>query len=222
MSSIYDRVTLVVTSSGRLDLLEQTLESFWKLCPHKFAKSILHEDSGDQIIYNETIEKYGKSFDDMSCPSQKRGYSAALDWCFDGVETEYVYTTEDDWSYYKNPGFIEKSIKILDEHPNVHQVWIRDHNCTRHPLSPRVRRLSGISIKEVKKGYQGVWNGFSLNPGLRRISDLKRFFPNGLAEYGDEIDCARRTAEFGYNAVALMDTSIKHIGWHRRTLNFKN
>jgi len=220
--NIYDRITLVVTSSGRLDLLDQTLKSFWKLCPHKFAKTILHDDSGDQGVYDSVIKKYSNVFDDISCPFKKRGYSAALDWCFSKVDTEYVYTTENDWAYYKNPGFIEKSINILDENPDIHQVWIRDHNCTRHPMAKRPHTLSGIQVKEVMKGYQGVWNGFSLNPGLRRMSDLKRFFPNGLAEYGDEIDCARRTAEFGYNAVALMETSIKHLGWGRRTANFKN
>jgi hypothetical protein len=220
--NIYDRITLVVTSSGRLDLLDQTLKSFWNLCPHKFAKTIIHDDSGDDDVYVQILNMcYGK-FDHILCPPNKRGYSAALDACFDMVETEYVFTTENDWSYYKNHGFIEKSFKILEEHSDIHQVWIRDHDCTRHPMSRRPYTLSGIQVKEVMKGYQGVWNGFSLNPGLRRMSDLKRFFPNGLSEYGDEIDCARRTEEIGYNAVALMDTSIRHIGWHRRTPNFKN
>lgn len=187
--NIFDRITFVVTSSDRLGLLDETLTSFWKLCPNKFAKTILHDDSGDEKVHAQLIDRYYGEFDHILCPPHKSGYSLSLDRCFNFVDTEYVFTCENDWDFYKNPGFIEKSIRILDKFSDVHQVWIRDHDCTRHPMG-RKFMLDGIPVKPVNKGYMKYWNGFSLNPGLRRMSDIRLFFPNGLSEYGDEIECA--------------------------------
>lgn len=215
------RVTFVMTTSDRMDLLDRTLKSFWQYYqPDSFTKSIIHEDSGDQSCSQAIVDRYDMLFNEILCPTIKRGYSAALDRCFGLIDTEYVYTTECDWDYHRG-GFIEESMKILDENPDIHQVWIRDAKDHNHPLSRRSRTISGIECRDVMKGYLGVWNGFSLNPGLRRISDLRRMFPNGLAEYGDEIDCARRTAQFGYHAVSLVNSAIRHSGWNRHTKNFK-
>lgn len=217
------RVTFIITTSDRLDLLGSTLRSFWNYYRsgwHLLAKTVLHEDSGDKGLRAAITAQYFDKFDVLLFPEEKVGYSKAIDNCLAHVETEYVWSSEDDWTYSRG-GFIEDSIKILDENPDIHQVWIRDAKDHNHPLSKRSRKISGIECRDVMKGYLGVWNGFSLNPGLRRISDLRRMFPNGLAEYGDEIDCARRTAQFGYNAVSLVNSAIRHSGWDRHTKNFK-
>lgn len=222
--SDFNRITFVITTSDRIDLLKSTLSSFRKLFPaawHLFDKRILHEDSGNTEIHACILRDHSESFDCIIMPEQKVGYSQALDNCLKFVKTEYVFTSEDDWSYYRNPQAINQSIKILDNHPEINQVWIRDPKDHNHPLSKTTYILSGVQVRAVSRGYLGAWNGFSLNPGLRRMSDLKHFFPNGLAEYGDEIDCARRTAQFDYKAVSLLDHAIRHSGWDRHTKNFK-
>ena len=138
------------------------------------------------------------------------------------VKTEYVFTCEDDWIFYRNPGFMEKSLKILENNSDIHQVWIRDLEDHNHSHGDIIE-VSGIKVRPVIPGYRKVWNGFSLNPGLRRMSDLKKFFPNGLSKCGDgdEATLAKHTAKFNYRAVSLVETSIKHAGWNRRSINFK-
>jgi GT2 family glycosyltransferase len=212
------RVTLIITSYNRFDLLEQTIDSFEKMNTYPLADKLIHEDSGNEKVAAKISDRF-PSFRVIS-PEKQIGYSRSLDRLLEEVKTEYVFTSEDDWVYYRNPGFIERSIKILDENPMIHQVWIRDHDDHSHPLEPTVS-ISGIRVREVTYGYREFWNGFSLNPSLRRMSDLKRFFPNGISEIGDEIECAKHVAKFHYKAVAMDKSTIKHIGWKRRQPNFK-
>lgn len=214
-----DKVTLICTSSNRFDLLERTLDSFLKLNKFPIHSYIINEDSTSQICARRILEKYGRMFKVLYHP-KREGYARALDYCFGMVETEWAMNIEDDWLFYGNPNFIAESMKILKDNKDIHQVWIRDHDDHRHELGDETT-ISGIKVRPVLKGYQNQWHGFSLNPGLRRMSDIKKFFPNGLREFGDEIICNAHVERLGYRAVTLCNTSIKHIGWNRHVRGFK-
>jgi hypothetical protein len=151
---------------------------------------------------------------------QTIGYSASLDFLLSKVQTEYVFNLESDWHFHSNPGFIERSLSILENHPEIHQVWLRDEGDHHHPLGEEMD-LVGVRVKPVLPGYRKYWNGYSLNPSLRRMSDIRHMFPNGLTEYRDEIDQAKHSAQFNYRAVTMVDSSIRHIGYNRRSINFR-
>jgi hypothetical protein len=212
-----NELTVILTSCNRPDLLEKTIDSFIKINTYPVKEFLLHNDGPDKFLRRHKL-KY--PFIQFHHSPQRIGYSRSLDLLLAKVTTDWVHTLEDDWLFYQNPGFIERSMKILQEHDDIHQVWIRDEKDFGHPLGQSIV-LSGIHVKPVMPGYRKVWNGFSLNPGLRRMSDWKKFFPNGLAEYGDEAVLAERTKQFNYKAVCLVDSSIKHLGWSRRSINFK-
>lgn len=214
-----EAITFILTSSNRFDLLQQTMDSFLKLNKYPIKRFIISEDSTSEKCFNNIKSRYGKRCEVILQPT-RLGYSLHVDSLLKMVDTEYVFTCEDDWLFYANPDFMEMSLRIYREHPDIHQVWIRDSKDHQHPLSP-IKKISGIDCREVLKGYQGTWGGFSLNPGLRRMSDLKSIFPNGLHEYGDEIICNQRANECSYKAVSLVQSSIKHIGWNRHTKGFK-
>lgn len=212
-----DEVTVILTSCNRLDLLDKTIMSFLDLNTYPILSFHVHNDGPDTLM-TKIKKKYPMI--NWHCSPKRRGYSASLDFLLEKVKTPWVFTCEDDWWFYQNRGFMEKSLKILKEHKDVHQVWIRDISDHNHPHGDEFE-LSGIRVRPVIPGYRKIWNGFSLNPGLRRMSDLKAWFPNGLREYGDEANLAARTMEFNYKAVSLVESSIKHLGWNRRSINFK-
>lgn len=209
-------VTLIVTDNNRVDLLRKTLSSFFQVNTYPIKEIHIHND-GKSKLFTSLMQQYKNAHWYFS--GQIIGYAASLDFLLSKVQTEYVMSLESDWCFYRNPGFIEKSMKILEENPQIHQVWIRDHTDHCHPLSDEIE-VSGIKVREVTHGYLKHWNGWSWNPALRRMSDIKRFFPNGLIEHRDEIDQAKHVAQFNYKAVSLVESSIFHTGWGRRSINF--
>lgn len=214
-------VTVIITSCNRPDLLDKTIGSFMEFNTYPVIDYLLHNDGDDRPIF-KVKQKY--PFIKYFCSKNRIGYSRSLDLLLAKVTTPWVFTLEDDWLFYKNPGFIEKSIDILDCNDDIHQVWIRDAADHNHPLGETREVYAGLqphAVQDVLPGYRKVWNGFSLNPGLRYVADWQKFFPNGLAEYGDEAILAERTKEFDYKAVSLVESSIKHLGWNRRSINFR-
>lgn len=212
-------VTLILTACNRVDLLKKTLDSFLALNTYPITRFIAHNDGNDKM-FRQIKERYPQI--EWHFSGTRIGYARSLDKLLSMVETEYLFSTEEDWSYYKNPGFIERSMKILEENPDIMQVWIRDIVDHSHPHGEEMD-LSGIKVRPVIPGYRKVWNGFSLNPSLRRVKDWKTWFPEGLSKCGDgdEATLAQHTTKFNYKAVSLVESSIRHIGWNRRSINFK-
>ena len=81
---------------------------------------------------------------------------------------------EDDWEFYRT-GFISRSMMLLRKHHNCLQVYLRAHDDTnQHPIEPQDYREKDIVWRKMTGKYVnrwGEWNGFSFNPGLRRMSD---------------------------------------------------
>lgn len=213
-------VTVIVTSCNRVDLLKRTMESFIKMNTYPVKRIIGHND-GDDRFFRNFLQRFPQ-IEHWQFSNKRIGYAKSLDNLLQQVDTKYVFTTEDDWLYHQNPGFIERSLEILENNSDIHQVWIRDLSDHGHPVGDPIF-VNGHEVRPVLPGYRKIWNGFSLNPGLRRMSDLRTFFPDGLSNCGDgdEATLAQHTAKFNYKAVSIVRSSIKHIGYNRRSINFK-
>lgn len=97
----------------------------------------------------------------------RMGQSYSIDRLYGEVKTELVFHCEDDWLFHEG-NFLSKSYAILNQHKDISMVALRsDWN---HPLTDDSR---GFKIAEPYWG--GVWGGTCWNPGLRRLSDFKRF-----------------------------------------------
>jgi hypothetical protein len=215
-----EKVTLIVTSCGRFDLLVHTIGSFFSVNDYPIHEVYLNEDSGKMPPTLELSLKFPGLQNVFILLSTKEGQAKALDTMLSHVKTEFYFSLEDDWEFFWNRNFISDSIKIMTSDPSVNHVWIREPKDHRHPLKS-VTEINGVKVQEVTKNYRGSWGGFSHNPGLKRLSDYKRIFPNGFAEYGDEIICNNRANEFNYKSVSLVESACRHIGWGRHTPNFK-
>ena len=54
------KITFVLTSCGRIELLNKTLESFFKFNDYALEKMYLVEDSFNQNVYSEIKKRWGK------------------------------------------------------------------------------------------------------------------------------------------------------------------
>lgn len=231
-------ITICLTSCGRFDLLERTIKSlimkWWYDAPKAF---IIYED---QNLSNEVYEFLQECLDmmvielapnwpDVQIFYGRVGQIRAIDTLYSHVQTDYIWHQEDDWEFYQT-GFIEKSLSILEERPDISQVWIRDQNDRNgHPIKGnRLKTKDGVDYYMMETHYRNVWHGFSLNPGLRRLSDYKRIFPNGYSAVCEfdpknplksEQLIGREYMRAGMKAATLTTGHIRHIGGNGRHVN---
>lgn len=164
-------VTVVVTSCNRFDLLDQTLESFFKYNRFPIFHTIIVEDGAEHSIDLES--KYRDKNIEWISTGKRVGQIAAIDYAYSRVNTPYIFHMEDDWEFFRS-GFISKSMEVLVKHPKCLQVYLRAHDDTNnHPIEPTVYCEKDVLWQKMAEQYINnlEWNGFSFNPGLKRTSD---------------------------------------------------
>jgi GT2 family glycosyltransferase len=217
-----DAVTLVITSCGRLDLLKETIISFFKFNTYPIEECIVVEDSGKDLDL---------SFLNLIVPTKLKilinekniGQIDSIDRAYSEVTTPYIFHCEDDWEFYKL-GFIEKSFKILKADSTVSNVWLRSHADTMgHPIDNTLIKKDNIEYFYMTTNYKGKWHGFSLNPGLRRMSDYLKFKPYAKLDVLvrkkktmilGEVDLSIHYFQQGYKGAITIDKDgyVRHIG----------
>lgn len=206
---MYDQVTAVLTSCGRLDLLKRTItslsEEFWNKIPVK----IIIEDSADLEIFKkieiENKKGYLKGWT-ILLNDKKLGQSASIDKAYSMVNTKYVFHLEDDWKFY-NDKFIDRSLPILEKYDNVLQVTFRINS--PHPTDGTLYEENTESEFGVLiPGYNG-WPGFTYNPNIFRFSEYIKVKPiAGRQE--KEVGLIFNKMEL--YTVRLTKCSVDHIG----------
>jgi GT2 family glycosyltransferase len=223
------KVSLVITTCGRTDLLEKTVESFFKFNTYPIQKVIITEDSG-------ILQNFSKVKNLIPCDLEiiendvNIGQIASIDKAYSKVETDYIFHCEEDWEFY-SPGFIEKSFEILDNNPKIFTVWLRDHNDTK---KHRIEKDTKFSLPSndyyylMNQYHKKVWCGFTFNPGLRRTSDCMIFHPYNNLEVKElskkkgmsimhEMDLSIYYQELGYRGAITSKEAgyVRHIGGKR-------
>lgn len=227
-------VTLVLTSIGRIDLLNRTLDSFQHYNTYPITRAIIVDDSGQagivdfahnmledfplEIIYNPNLG------DKRHHKTGMLGLIDCVDLAYSLVETEFIFHMEDDWEFL-SPGFIERSIDILDADASIIQVWLRAHN-DGHPRLPTPLETARKQDYYLMDPEFGEWHGFSFNPGLRRLHDysiLGSTFYEATKphrqEIAGELDVNLLYYRMGYYGATTQKAEgfIRHIGWGRTT-----
>lgn len=228
-------VTFVLTSCGRIDLLEKTLDSFFKYNTYPIERFIVTEDSADPVIFEECKQlnkKYNNVIEFMF-NEKKLGQSKSIDKAYGTVTTKYVFHCEEDWEFYRR-GFIEDSIRVLSSTSKILQAWIRPKSDKiLNKISEKIFEINGMKVRAVlpvsfntgDTNEDGtpmiVYNymGFSWNPGLKRMSDY-RLLENGYTGMVREHLIDHWYRDNGFMVVSLSvndsDGYVKHTGWNRR------
>lgn len=197
------KITFTLTACGRPDLLEMTLDSFFKINTYPIARYKIVDDSTIEGINDGLIEKYKKYNIEWTHNKTKLGQTMSIDNMYDDIDTEYIFHCEDDWEFIKE-GFIEKSLTILEKYSKIVLVNIRQ-DVNGHPVEKYNEEL-----KVMCYDYYGIWNGFTWNPSLRRLSDYLLVKP--YSSLGWETECSLKYKELGFRAAILEDKYIEHIG----------
>jgi hypothetical protein len=191
-------VAFVLTSCGRWDLLEKTLDSFLECNTYPIKDYIIVEDSGNKDIVERIKSKY--PFVQILENEIPIGQLKSIDKAYSAVTTPYIFHCEDDWFFHTEGDFIKESIDILESSPACLQVWLRDNEDNPH------------KSYDVVPEWEG-WNGFSFNPGLRRLSDYGLIRP--YSQYKDERAIDQKYKSLGYYSKILPKTYCYHIGYNR-------
>lgn len=223
-------VTVVLTSCDRPDLLEKTLDSFFKMNTYPLKRFIIIDDSLN-FGCNDFVKKKYKFPIELIYNNPKLYQIKSVDFAYSLVDTEYIFHMEEDWNFIKS-GFIEDSIAVLEEDSNILQVWLRgiDDNTLQHPYYNTLYEVNNNQL--VLNQFSGIWGGFSFNPGLNRLSDWK-ILPNGYAGCKritpDEItggvvlecDISVEYMKRGRITMRFVNSYIEHIGWGRHVNDIK-
>jgi hypothetical protein len=222
-----DNVTVVITSSNRPELLFRTLYSFLNFNTYGISKIIIIDDS-ENTQFHETIKKIFGTFCEIICNPKRIGQIKSIDEAYSIVKTPWIFHCEDDWEFYRG-GFIEDSLSLMKADPKILQVWLRELGDTNgHPVLPEQYTHNDVSYYNLSFNYLG-YNGFSFNPGLKRLSDYElikpysevpfdpRTHPTKTARfYCPEMEIGEFYFNLGFRAVILTRGSVKHIGGNAR------
>jgi hypothetical protein len=219
------KVTVVLTSCGRLELLRQTVDSFLKFCEYPIEEFIIIDDSGNKNVHEDLKYQYSAEYFHLILNEQNIGLIPSIDKAYSKVRTPFIFHTEDDWEFTR-AGFIEKSVKILQNERNIMQVWLRgDKNPNGHPIEPEVFETDGVQYKLVGTYQHSVWHGFTFNPGLRRLSEYNLIKPyddihldenRGIGVQENHIGRVL-FEQYGFRAATLLDEYCYHTGDFNRT-----
>jgi hypothetical protein len=219
------RVTAVVTSCARHDLLAVTLRSFFANNTHAETRMIVVEDGPhdpDDTLKAEFASQPIRWINTGGRAGQLR----AVDLAYSQVETPYIFHMEDDWEFVR-PGFVEKSMTVLEAEPMCLQVWIKGKPGKRgHGAEPIDRVSHGVDWRPVIRERKNFWHGFSFNPGLRRLREyrlLGRFADVVESQLGKgaigEAQLSEIYGSIGYFSAQLWENDgealVVHIGGDR-------
>ncbi|HFE3558904.1 TPA: glycosyltransferase [Enterobacter hormaechei] len=215
-------VSLVITSCGRIDLLNKTIESL--LDKYKFDQKIIIEDSGKNSAIREIEKNYGDEF--IVIVNEKNiGQIKSIDKAYKAVTSDYIFHCEDDWYFYRK-GFVEDSLEILTEYPEISMVSLRDWekdvsiNCFLE-LIEKCKTSNEVIFYKLKGRNKEVWGGYSFNPGLRRTSDYKEKVIS-FSNIGHESEISEHFLKIGMNMALLDESAVEHIGWDDHILSKNN
>ncbi len=172
-----ERVTVVLTSCRRFDLLERGLRSFFAHNTYPIERFLLMEDSGDETA-REIAHAIAPSIE-VHIASPPRGQIASIDYAYSMVETPYIFHSEEDYVFHRG-GFIEESLKVLKADDRISMVSGRGAADMGHQFDPEqlsVIQIGGIDIQMPPRAGHPSWHGYAFHAGLRRKREWEDFGP---------------------------------------------
>lgn len=202
-------VTAVCTSCNRPDLLEKTLDSFFKYNTYQLSAFHVIDDSG-MVGCNDHLKKKFPSVN-FWYNEVNLGQVKSIDKMYGYVTTPYVFHLEEDWEFYKE-GFIEAALKVIDVEKCICAI-VRDPNDSKHPTVPPTYKIfGGLQVRRLQWGFDGHWHGFTFNPSLKKMKDYPE---DGYASIGRELDLSKYYYEKEYFAFIFNEGYCRHAGWGR-------
>ncbi len=206
-----DKMSFVITSCGRVNLLNRTLESFFRFNDYPLENLYLTEDSVDNNVYKVIEKKWGKKLN-LLFNFKKKGQIQSIVDAYKLIKTPYVFHCEDDWIYTRKD-FIKDSLKILEYDRKIIQVWLESKESASRldifSYGP-LKKHKGINFRKVlcKEGWE--WGYFSFRPGVKRMKDYNLI--GGYESYKNELDIGVTYKKKGFYTVIIEEPAVEDIG----------
>ena len=205
------KVTFVLTSCGRVELLNKTLESFFKFNDYKLEKMYLVEDSFNQNVYSEIKKKWGKKLT-LCLNEKKKGQIKSIIETYNLVKTPFIFHCEDDWVYTRK-NFIQDCLQIMNSDKKIIQVWLESkESASRLDIFEygELQKIGKIGFRRVfcKEGWE--WGYFSFRPGIKRLYDYNLI--GGYDKFKNELDIGVEYKRRGYYTVIIEKPAVIDIG----------
>jgi hypothetical protein len=160
------KLTTVLTSCGRFDLLGQTVATF--LDHFDTDTIIVAEDSGKAVEAGAFAGKYPAV--DMRVNLPKLGQLRSIDDLYATLHTPYVLHLEDDWGFTASVD-LDRVIGFLEARPDISVVCIAHRIYdARYARSAHAERHDGIDYLVWDLDAHPKWFSYSFNPSVARLS----------------------------------------------------
>ena len=205
--------TTFVLSCNRLDVLNQTLKSFYSTRDYP-TKMVIVDDSAEPGIFETLVERYGEDCDVIVFP-RNRSQWWAMDFMVSYCDSEYIFYLEDDWELTQ-PGYLNKSKAILQKYREVGVVDISWRTFEWQGIDSYEKKLIDGEFYWKKPwkitDHHLAWHAWCGSPNLRRRDDL--IMLGRVEKWHNEWNIDRKFTALGFKGVYLNGEYARHLGDH--------
>ncbi len=208
-------------TDGRLDCIEQTIESARQNLQGPVTHKVIHDDTAD----DQHRDRLRKMFPDFEVIGQqmRMGFGGAIQSAWGYIKSRperFVFHLEDDFTF-NEPIDTAEMAHVLDRNPSLVQIALR-----RQPWNDAERAAGGIVEQHpddyTERSDNGVWwlehrRFFTTNPCVYRTALTAKGWPAGEhseGRFGLEL-CENPTIRFGYWGRRADPPKVHHIGAER-------
>lgn len=208
-------------TDGRLDCIQQTIESARENLAGEVTHKVIHDDTGDEA-HRDVLRAMFPDFEVIGQPT-RQGFGGAIRsaWKHLSGRTErFVFHLEDDFTF-NEPLALYLVQKVLDRNPHLMQMALR-----RQPWNDDERAAGGI-IEQHPDDYVDCSDGmsdwlehrrfFTTNPSVYRTKLIAKGWPD--CDNSEGVFSLRLSSDplvrFGYWGRREDPPKVHHIGEHR-------
>jgi GR25 family glycosyltransferase involved in LPS biosynthesis/glycosyltransferase involved in cell wall biosynthesis len=234
----HPRVTLTITTCRRLDLFEQTMDSFLTHCLDRdqIDRWICIDDGSPAKDRRRMQERY-PFFEFILKPRRDAGHARSLNMLRDEVSSPLWLHLEDDWRFFIDDHYVTRARAVLADDPSIAQVLFnrnyaeklddRDvgggfpkrteadrtpYRLHQHANPGTSEYHDAVNALPVGRGSNIWWPNFSLRPSIMRTKVIKKLGPFNEEADHFELDLARRFTAAGLRSAFFDKTTCVHLG----------
>lgn len=220
--NVDEKMTMTFTTCKRIDLFEKTIKSFFNNCLDidLIQDIIVCDDcsSENQLLrIIEILKEIGKPYIIVHKSELNKGHAKSINILWSLIQTDYYFQCEDDWEFIIKDHFIRKALNVMKNDKSIKEFVFRGidlRQSTQKKITFENIDYIKYNFTEYLKDSQGrpAWLGYSLNPSIQKLSDLKLIGNLNEKADGVELDYAKRFNKAGYKIAYFTNDYCKHIG----------